>query len=391
MNLGAVVIVAFKEIADNLRDRQTVFYALLFGPVLLPLMLGGSLASSFSQMSIDFDEVATLPVAGAGRAPNLVAFLAGRNVDAVDAPADVARAVADGDVDVVLEIDEGFGEDLRAARPATVTLHLNEGDKGSVRAARRVEALLGLWERTNDSLRLQHRGLDPTVFDSLRVEHEDVSEDGATGQLLASLLPFLLIVSMVMGGFYLAIDTTAGERERGSLEPLLGLPLARVELVLGKFAATLAFVALSGLLCAVSVWALFRFFPADLLGERVRFDAPTVFGALLLASPLLPFVAALLVAVAAWTRSVKEAQTFLGILMLLPMAPFFVLQFVNVGAPLALMPWPMLGQYLLLEGASLGESPAAAEVALSALGTLGGAAVLLWAAVRLYRRERILR
>ena len=391
MNPRAVLIVAIKEIRDNLRDRQTVFYALLFGPVLLPLMLGGSLASSFSQMSIDFDEVATVPVAGAERAPNLVAFLAARNVDAVPAPADIETAVADGDVELVLEIDEGFGEDLRAARPAGVTLHLNEGDKASVRAARRVETLLGTWERTNDALRLQHRGLDPTVFDSLAVAYEDVSEDGATGQLLASLLPFLLIVSMVMGGFYLAIDTTAGERERGSLEPLLGLPLARTELVLGKFAATLAFVALSALLCAVSVWALFRFFPADLLGDRVRFDASTVSRALLLASPLLPFVAALLVAVAAWTRSVKEAQTFLGVLMLLPMAPFFVLQFVNLGAPRALMPWPMLSQYLLLERASLGEVPAALDIGLSALGTLAGAALLLAVAAWLYRRERILR
>ena len=391
MSPRAALIVAVKEIRDNLRDRQTVFYALLFGPVLLPLMLGGSLASSFSQMSIDFDEVAALPVANAERAPNLLAFLAGRNVDAVPAPADIEAAVAGGDVELVLEIDEGFAEDLRAARPAGVTIHLNEGDKASVRAARRVETLLGSWERTNDALRLQHRGLDPSVFDSLDVAYEDVSEDGATGQLLASLLPFLLIVSMVMGGFYLAIDTTAGERERGSLEPLLGLPLARTELVAGKFAATLAFVALSALLCAVSVWALFRLFPADLLGDRVRFDASTVSRALLLASPLLPFVAALLVAVAAWTRSVKEAQTFLGVLMLLPMAPFFVLQFVNLGAPRALMPWPMLSQYLLLERASLGEAPGALDVALSALGTLAGAALLLAAAAWLYRRERILR
>ena len=391
MNARAVLVVAVKEIADNLRDRQTVFYALLFGPVLLPLLLGGSLASSFRQMSIDFDEVTTLAVAHPERAPNLLAFLAGRNVDAVAAPTDVARAVAEGEVEVVLEIDAGFGEDLRAARPASLTLHLNEGDKSSVRAARRVEALLGAWERTVDALRLQHRGLDPTVFDSLRIAREDVSEDGATGQLLASLLPFLLIVSMVMGGFYLAIDTTAGERERGSLEPLLGLPLARAELVAGKFAATLAFVALSGALCAVSVWGLFRFFPADLLGDRVRFDGPTVFGALALASPLVPFVAALLVAVAAWTRSTKQAQTFLGVLMLLPMAPFFVLQFVNVGAPLALVPWPMLGQYLLLEQASLGERVEALEVALSAGGTLSGAAALLALAAWLYRRERILR
>jgi len=169
MNVSPVWVVIAKEIIDNLRDRQTLFYALLFGPVLLPLLLGGSLAMTFKQLSIDFDSVTTLPVRHADRAPELMRFLEGQNVDAVAA----------------------------------------------------------LWEQTNNSLRLQHRGLDPTVFDSLDLVTDDVSNDGASGQLLASLLPFLFIVSMTMGGFYLAIDTTAGERERRSLEPLLGLPIAR--------------------------------------------------------------------------------------------------------------------------------------------------------------------
>lgn len=390
MNLTSIAVIVVKEIVDNLRDRQTVFYALLFGPVLLPLMLGGSLAASFKQLSIDFDERTELPIVNAEAAPNLVRFLHGRNVDALPPPQDAALAVRTGEAAVVLEIDAEFDAALRAARPATLTLHLDESDKASAKAARRVEALLSVWERTNDGLRLQHRGLDPTVFDSLDLVRNDVSSDGASGQLLASLLPFLLIVSMVMGGFYLAIDTTAGERERHSLEPLLGLPLARREIVLGKFGATLAFVALSGCLCALSVWGLFRLFPADLLGGRVRFDAPTVAAAFALALPLMPFIAALLIAVSAWTRSTKEAQTYLGLLMVVPMAPFFVLQFLDVGNSAWLMPWPMLSQYLLLERSILDLPLSGDGVIASVAGTLAGAALLLWLACALYRRERIL-
>jgi len=390
MNLRAVMIIAFKEIVDNLRDRQTVFYALLFGPILLPLMLGGSLAATFKQLSIDFDRVTELAVHGAERAPSLIAFLAGQNVDAVPAPGNPEQTVRRGEVPIVMQIDERYGEALRTARPAVITIHLDEADKGSVKAARRIEALLNAWERTNDQLRLQHRGLDPTVFDSLDIVSNDVSTEGASGQLLASLLPFLLIVSMVMGGFYLAIDTTAGERERHSLEPLLGLPLARQEIVLGKFGATLAFVSLSGLLCAVSVWALFRLFPADLLGTRLRFDAPTVAGALLLALPLMPFIASLLITVSAWTRSTKQAQTYLGLLMVLPMAPFFVLQYLDPGDSLWLMPWPMLGQYLLLERSVLDLPLSVTAVIASIAGTLIASALLLWLACRLYRQERIL-
>ncbi len=390
MRVSSVLVVMSKEIIDNLRDRQTLFYALLFGPVLLPLLLGGSLAMTFKQLSIDFDTVATLPVRHAERAPELVKFLAGQNVDAVAAPDDPVDAVVSGDAEVVLEIGEHFGEQLRAARPASITLYLDESDKASMRAARRVEALLGLWEQTNNSLRLQHRGLDPTVFDSLDLVTDDVSNDGASGQLLASLLPFLFIVSMTMGGFYLAIDTTAGERERRSLEPLLGLPVARRDIVIGKFGATLAFVALSVLLCAFSVWALFRVFPADLIGGEVRFDAGTVTRALLLALPLAPFIAALLVTVSAWTRSVKEAQTYLGLLMVIPMAPFFALQFLSVRSEVVLMPLPMLSQYLLLERSTLGLPLESLDVLLSVLGTLAASALLVALACALYRRERIL-
>ena len=386
----SALIVMVKEVLDNLRDRQTLFYALLFGPVLLPLLLGGSLVASQRQVSIDFDAVTELAVEGAERAPNLVRFLHANNVDVVPAPADPALAVRLGDVPLVLSIDERYGEALREGRPAPLTLHVDEGDKRSSKAARRASALLGVHERTLDALRLQHRGIDPMLFDSIELTVDDVSSDGAGGQLLASLLPFLFIMSMVMGGFYLAIDTTAGERERRSLEPLLTLPLARRDIVLGKFGATLAFVALSVMLTATSVWALFRLFPIEMFGGQVRFDGPTVARALALAAPLAPFVAALLVTVSAWTRSTKEAQTYLGLLMVIPMAPFFVLQFLSLQATAASAALPMLGQYQLLERATLGEPIPALHVALSVGGTLCAAASLLVVAVRLYADERVL-
>ena len=388
--MSGALIVAVKEILDNLRDRQTLFYALLFGPVLLPLLLGGSLVASYKQLSIDFDDVTELAIEGGEHAPNLVAFLHANNVDAVAAPEDPARAVRLGEVTLVLSIDARYGEALRAGRPAPLTLHVDESVKASSKAMRRVAALLDVHVRTLDALRLQHRGIDPELFDSVELIVDDVSGDGGSGQLLASLLPFLFIMSMVMGGFYLAIDTTAGERERRSLEPLLTLPLPRAAIVLGKYGATLAFVALSVVLTATSVWLLFRLFPVELLGGQVRFDGPTVFRGLALASPLAPFVAALLITVSAWARSTKEAQTYLGLLMVIPMAPFFLLQFLSLGATAATVSLPMLGQYLLIERATLGEPIPALHVALSVLGTLGAAALLLWIACRLYARERVL-
>ena len=386
----SLFIIMFKEIVDNLRDRQTVFYALLFGPVLLPLMLGGSLVASFKQLSIDFDEVTTLSVVNADLAPQLMEFLYSNNIDITAPPDDVQTSVRYGDNLVVLEIPDDFGTQLRLGQPAPLTLHVNSADKQSSKAARRVAAILNLYERTLDNLRLQHRGIDPSTFDSLDIIENDVSSDGANGQLMASILPFLFIMSMVMGGFYLAIDTTAGERERHSLEPLLSLPLKRSAVVFGKYGATLCFVTLSSILTALSIYTLFRLFPVELMGGQIRFDGPTITRAFLLASPLLPFISAMLITVSAVTRSTKEAQTYLGLLMVVPMAPFFLLQFLTLRSTTASMPIPMLSQYQLLESAVLGDTIPWLHIILSATGTLAATALLLYFAARLYQREGLL-
>lgn len=384
------LVVMLKEILDNLRDKQTVFYALLFGPILMPLILGGSIIVSLKQLSIDFDEVTTLAVVNAESAPNLMSFLHSNNIDVETAPDDPERAVRRGDVDSVLKILPSFSEALRAGKPAPLTLYVNDGDKNSAREARKVAALLQAYERTINALRMQHRGIDPNVFNTLDITREDVSRDGAGGQLLASLLPFLLIISMVMGGFYLAIDTTAGERERQSLEPLLSLPLNRRELVLGKFGATLCFVALSGILTSISVYVLFQFFPTDLIGGGLNFSALTILKAFLVASPLIAFIAAVLITVSAFTRSSKEAQTYLGVLMVIPMAPFFILQFITIRSELLSMPIPMMSQYQLLEKIVLGDATPPIYLFLSVAGTLIASALMLMLAIKLYSRDRIL-
>lgn len=386
----SLLVIILKEIIDNLRDRQTVLYALLFGPVLLPLLVGGSIVLALNQFNIDFDEVSSLHVKNAELAPNLIEFLHSNNIDAMDASDDFKEQIRVGDVPVVLEITPEFGNSLRIGQPAPLTLHSNEGDKASVKAARKVSSILTGYERLLNQLRMQHRGIDPSVFDSIDIVTNDVSLHGARGQAIGSLLPFLFIVSMVLGGFYLAIDTTAGERERHSLEPLLTLPVARRTLVLGKYGATCCFVFASLVLTALSVLLLFPFIPVEVLGGQIKFDTATLGRAFFLASPLVLFVSALLVTVAAFTKSTKEAQTYLGLLMVIPMAPFFILQFVNIKSEGLVMALPMLSQYQLLEKVVLQETIKTEYVVLSAAGTLLAAAALLTFAFRLYQRERIL-
>lgn len=385
-----VLVLLWKEIVDNLRDRQTVFYALLFGPVLLPLLIGGALVASLKQATVSFDQPSPLAVSYQERAPNLMQFLHANNMNVAAAPTDIEGSVRRGDVPVVLEIPEDFASALRRGSPAPLIIHVNDGDKHSAKEARKLNTLLNVYSQTINALRMQHRGIDPSVFNSIKVSLQDVSSNGFRGQLLASILPFLLIVAMVMGGFYLAIDTTAGERERQSLEPLLSLPLPRYKLVLGKYLAVLTFVGLSSILTAISLFLVFRFLSPEAAGGLLSFDAATITRAWCLASPLIFFISAVLMTVAASTKSTKEAQTYLGILMVFPMAPFFILQFVNIKSVNLTMALPMLSQYQLLERVVLQDHISMVHVLLSVTGTLLAAVLLYLAAVKLYSRERIL-
>lgn len=388
--MASTLSVFKKEVVDNIRDRQTMFYALLFGPILLPLLVAGSTIATFKQLSVNFDEITELPVINASAAPNLVGFLRQNNIDTVEAPDNYRSALLSEDIDVVLEVAEDYGENLASGKPAPLVLYANEANKKSTKASRKISSLLRVHEQSLSTLRLQARGLDPTVFDSVMLEQIDVSSEGSGGQILASMLPFLLIMSMVMGGFYLAIDTTAGERERHSLEPLLSLPISRANVVVGKYLATLAFVALSSILTAITLTLVFHVFPSDALSSVLKLDAETVFKALLLASPLTVLITSLLITVAAFTRSTKEAQTYLGILMIVPMAPFFLLQYMSIKSADLIMTLPMMSQYKLLEKLAMGETISVTHILLSVSGTLLCAALLLLVAVWLYRQDRIL-
>ena len=106
--MRGILAVLQKEILDNLRDRQTLFYALLFGPVLLPLLVAGSLVGSLKQMSIDYAEVTELAMVNAQLAPNLVQFLRQNNIDAVEAPTNFEQALRDSDLELVLEIPQSY-------------------------------------------------------------------------------------------------------------------------------------------------------------------------------------------------------------------------------------------------------------------------------------------
>ncbi len=383
---GAFAAIFDKELRDALRDRRSLFAALiypLFGPLLVVAMLQWMGRKQAPDRPLD------VVIVGADRAPNLVAYLRAHGVRQAEAPADPERAVADGDLDAVLEIPEDYGKALREQRPAPVRVVTDGSRADAMRTAARLEALLGRYGQGIGAGRLLLRGIDPRIVRAVAVERVDVASDQARAALVLGALPLFVVISAFVGGMYVATDTTAGERERGSLEPLLLHPVHPLVVVCAKWAVTTLFSATSLVLTAVALWAAFGFVPLEGLGVEATLGPALAGGLVAMAVPLAPLVAGVQMLVAIFARSYKESQTYLSLLMFLPM----VVGILPVVEPIAPRPWmaavPVFGPMVALGAVLRGAFPGAGYAAVAALVSLAVAGLAVVVTARLLRSERI--
>lgn len=389
-----ILVVCRKEVIENGRDRRTLFSTLFFGPLFAPALFAVLINVMLSQALSSMDEVMELPVIGAEHAPNLVDFMSRHGLDPVaDGPAtveDARAAIARGQYDVAIAVDPDYARAFRSGSDARVTLIVDRSQTSASAASQRVRAVLDGYANQIGMLRLQARGLNPAVLRAVTVDELDVSTAAARSVLLLGMLTYFLLLATLAGGFYLAIDTTAGERERGSLEPLLTVPVGRSSLLLGKMAATICYMLLSLALTLVGFTIALSFVPLEALGMRANFDAIVALQTFLLLAPFTPLGAALMTLVASFTRSYKEAQTYLTLVLLIPTLPLLLASLLNVEPDTSLMWIPSLSQHLLVTALLKAEPLSFSYAVLSATASivLGGLLALL--AIRLYDREALL-
>ena len=391
--MRALLTVFAKEFRENLRERRTLFSALVLGPLLGPLLLAAGLSLQIGRAAAEGDRPVTVAVAHGERAPNLLAFLHehGIEVQPVDYDAAAARAAVRAHRhELVLAVSGDFGAQLAAGRPAPVLLYADSSDLSVSGSRARVTALLGQYGLLLARLRALARGIDPLALVPIAVQDIDVSTPSSRSVLALGTLSYLVLLTMLMGGMYLAIDATAGERERGSLEPLLTVPVRRELLIFGKILATCAYMTLSLTLTVAGFALMLRFTGLERVGMSVNFGPAVGLAVVLCCLPLVPAGAALMTIVAASTRSYREAQTYIGLVLIVPTLPLVFAGVLGLRPTLALMAVPSLSQHFLITGLLRDEPVPAAYLAVSVGATLLLAALLLAISGRLYRREALL-
>jgi sodium transport system permease protein len=375
-----------KELKDHLRDRRSIFSGLLvpiLGPVTFLAMF--TLIASW----VREDRLLTIPVAGAQNAPSLIAFLQRHGAVVETAPADYEEQVRDGKLDLALSVPDDYGKEFEAGRSAPAQIVSDSSRNKSRPQVFRARRLLEMYARRMSALRMIARGVSPTLVAPLELTEVDLATPEKTAANVLGMMPLFLLMAVFVGGLHLAIDATAGERERGSLEPLLVNPVSRFSVVAGKWLAIAVTTVFAVLVSLIGFRLAIARVPLQDLGVKFQLGMPEMLGMLAVCVPLTLFAAALQMTLAFFARTFKEAQTYLSMLMLLPMIPATFISLQPIKSAQWEMLVPVLGQTLLMADVLRGEPTPASWFVLAALSAVAcSAAMLAWAA-RLLRSEKI--
>lgn len=373
-------IVFRKELLDALRDRRTLLVVLLSSVAMGPLALV-LLSSLVSQME-ERAQSREIVVLGMEHAPTLRNYVERQTFTVKAAPADHEAALRARKLqDPVLLIPQDFEAALARGEPPEVEVLTHSAHAPAQAGTRQLLRLLQGFQQEQATLRLALRGVAPGSLEALRIEERDLADPAARGAQLSAMLPFFVLMAMVYGLLTAALDSTAGERERGSLEPLLLNPASVAALVAGKWAAVMAVGVLIAVLGCLSFLPGQWLLRSDTLAAMFRFGAGEALAFVGLLVPLAALMAAVLMAVAIRCRSVKEAQASAGLVVfaasLAPLVPLFSQQ--------GEAPWhlwlPVLAQVTLMGRVLKGEAVGAADAALPALMcAVLAALVLAWLA-----------
>ena len=380
--------VMFKEVLENARDRRVMLSALLYGPLVGPVLFAAMMAFILGQQQEESEKALELPVVGAEYAPTLVEFLQAQGVQIQPPPVDPEAAISALDELLVLRIPPEFPEQWRSGKPAQLELLFDRSRQKSQIPVERTRALLDGYANRLSAMRLQVRGIDPQITRPILLRNRDLSTGQSRAALMLAMLPYLLILGAFIGGMYLAIDTTAGERERGSLEPLLLSPAGRGEILTGKLLATTLFASASVLISVAAFAISMQLVPTAELGFVLRLELATLLQIALVMLPIALLASSAQMLVASFAKSFREAQTYLQFLMFIPIVPSLIMVLNPVKAQAWMFATPIFSQSMLINMLARGDSVSASELLSSVATTLLLALLLAAVTLHFMRRER---
>jgi len=399
MNFRNVGIVYRKELCEALRDRRTLISSLLVPLILFPLLTAGLGAAISALIGRAKEEKATVMILGGGDSPGVLAALRSSDkLSIVPTQSNWKEQIIDKTIRAAVEIPPGFQEDLARQKSATVFIKNYNGDLKSGIATGEVQKNLEKYREQVVHDRLSARDIPPAALTPFEVKEQNVAPpEKVGGAAFGGVIGYMVILLCLTGSMYPAMDITAGEKERGTMETILSSPIARVDLVLGKFflvlTAALVTAALSVTSMGVSFAVLERLHAFDRAGSdaaqlKLQIHFTTVLSIFIMVLPVAVLFAAGLMTVALFAKSYKEAQSYISPIMFIVIIPAVCAMLpIDLDAKLALV--PILNASLLCKELVTGTYHWN-FIAIIFFSTCVYAALALFLAVKMFQREDVL-
>ncbi len=389
MRLNSVPAIFRKEMLDTVRDRRTILSMIVVPLAAMPLMFFMvTKFIGFTEKKAG-EEAVTIAVHGAGRLPGLLNALAGADFKFLD-KADLKAAVERKEIAAGVEA-AGTGEAIE------VLVYTDSTRPASEKAAAMITAALDTLKATTIRLKLADLRVPERVLTPFTVKKENIASGRKmSGMFWGGLLGYFVVILMFSGGMYPAIDMTAGEKERRTLEVFLSSPAGRSEIVLAKILATTAAVCVTALLSIASLVFSFRY--ADFgksakeltrMAGNIPLDAHTVSLVLLALAPMAVLAASLMIAIALFAKSFKEAQSYLTPLVMAVVFPLVIGMMPGLQLTPVLALIPVFNVCQLIKEIFLRDYSATAFLVTMGANVLY-AMIAFAAAVRVFNNERVL-
>lgn len=386
-----ILTVMYKEIKDNFRDKKTLMSSILMGAVFMPVMFVVLINFVTSMQKDKAESQLEMAIQGVENAKSFISFIKTKGVKITEFTGDAKQAIENKDEEAVIIIPDDFAEKFSTGIPAKIEIYYDATAKGSTNVTqRRIKALINEYSTTIGMTRLQLRGISPLLLKAIVVEKHDVSTSQSKGAMLLSFLPYALILGLFMGSMYLAIDTMAGEKERNSLEALLLNPIKRSHLLIGKLFATISFGLITMVVTLITFKLVMPFMPLEEMGMTIDLGFKNISILALVLAPLAILAASLQTIIATFSKTFKEAQTYVGLLMIVPAIPSMALMFVPIKEKLWMMTTPILSQNIIINQIMRGEQVEVVSIIAAIVGSLLIGLILALVAIKLYNRESLL-
>ncbi|MGI1678416.1 MAG: ABC transporter permease [Cellvibrionaceae bacterium] len=318
-----IITVLRKELLDALRDKRalsTIFIVPIINLVVIAAMVQFMV---FMQKS---GEGFSLPIYGAENAIPIVDWLEERGINTRTASEDAIERVKNGTLDFVLVVPDDFSEKFDALKPATLELIYDRSRKDVMSKVMNIKYAVQQWSSQIGALRLLTRGVSPNIMTPVVVEDSDVAKEKTGSGMIFSVVALILTFTIFTSSTGVSIDMMAGEREKKSLEPLLLSPVSRWSILIGKWGTAMAVTTVVILFVSFSMYFLLPVLPLEKLGIRSELSFFNICAILAVSIPLVMISTIFQLFVSIFSKSFKEAQSYIGLLMVLPiMVGYYVI------------------------------------------------------------------